>query len=78
LLFPTNVTLLSELFKTYLTDENIDISSYGSKYSVPLPAISGNELVLLQTKGQPQANDSKIGIPNPSYKDGNTNNVAFL
>ena len=61
-----------------LTVSVIDFILLGLKYNAASPAISGKELELLMAIGHPQLNDSRIGIPNPSYKEGYTNIIAFL
>jgi hypothetical protein len=47
------------------------------KYIPASPATSGNELVLGKITGHWQAIASNIGIPKPSYFEGNTNAKAL-
>jgi hypothetical protein len=63
---------------TFLIVSAIDRVSVGSKYAAAFPATSGKELDLLTIAGHPQANDSSMGIPNPSYREGKINARAFL
>jgi len=46
--------------------------SSGSTRIAASPVTSGIELISLAIVGQPQANASRTGNPNPSYSDGNT------
>ena len=58
------------------SDARMDSTDSGSKKAAAWPTTSGQELDALHATGQPKLMASSGGMPNPSYKDGNTNAVA--
>lgn len=56
--------------KSFSTDCLISSSLLGLKYDTASAPTSGKHVAFEIHAGQPLVNDSKIGIPNPSYFEG--------